>query len=128
MLAELTSLGATLGITQITPAALDAALTAFIGTDGAYNAARSARQTASDAFHTAEDALAAWLGVMRNVLAARFGNRWSTQWAQAGFVNNTTAIPTRIEDRLALALLPTGFFTANPSYEVATMGVTAAHG
>ncbi len=128
MLAGLTSLGAALGITQITPAALDAALTAFIATDGAFNAARSTRQAASDGFHTAEDALAAWLGVVRNVLAARFGNRWSTQWAQAGFTNHTTAIPARIEDRLALALLLTGFFTANPSYEVPSMSVTAAHG
>lgn len=128
MLAGLTSLGATLGITQITPAALGAALAAFSGTDAAYNAARSARQTDSDAYHAAEDALAAWLGVVRNVLAARFGNRWSTQWAQAGFINNTTAIPARIEDRLALGLLLTGFFTANPGYEVATLGVTAAQG
>src|SRR5205085_1709662 len=61
----------------------------------------------------------------RNLLAARFGNRWSTDWAQAGFNNSTTAVPTRIADRLSLAAALVAFFTTNPSYEVKSMNVTA---
>ena len=60
-----------------------------------------------------------------HVLAARFGNRWSTMWAQAGFNNSTTAIPKRIEERLGLGLSLANFFTDNPSYEVKSMDVTA---
>ena len=126
--AGLTSLGGTLKITLLTPAQLQADLNAFIAADNAYNAGRSTQQTASDAFHAAEDAIAAWLGDVRKVLAAHFGNRWSTQWAQAGYVNPTTSAPRRIDDRLALCARVAAFFTASPSYEVASLKVTAAQG
>ena len=126
MLAGLTSLGSTLAITQITPAALQALLSAFIATDGDFNAARSAKQAASTGFQAAEEALSAWLAMVRNVLAARFGGRWSTEWAQAGFTDATTSVPKRIEDRLALTLRLAGFFTANPSFQLPTIDVTAA--
>lgn len=121
----LITLGATLKITQITPLQFNAELQAVIVADGDFNAARSAKQTASDAFKPADIALAEWLQVTRNVLAARFGNRWSTMWAQAGFTDATTAVPARIADRFGLALSLANFFTANPSYEVASMNVTA---
>lgn len=70
--------------------------------------------------------LSDWLQVTRNVLASRFGNRWSTLWAQAGFISPSTKVPGRIEEKLTLALKLANFFTANPSYEVASMDVTAA--
>ncbi len=127
MLSGLTQLGAALKITQITPAEFQAELSAFVTADGEYNAARSAKQSASDSFKPADSALSVWLQTTRNVLAARFGNRWSTLWAQAGFINNTTSIPSRVEDRLGLALSLANFFTLNPSYEVASLGVTATH-
>lgn len=126
MLAGLTSLGTTLKITQVTPVEFQAELNAFIAGDGDFNAARSAKQAASDAFKPADTALSEWLQVTRNVLAARFGNRWSTMWAQAGFTDATTAVPRRIEERLGLALNLANFFTANPGYEVVSMNVTAA--
>ena len=47
-------------------------------------------------------------------------------WAQAGFINPSTAVPRRIEERLGLTLSLANFFTANPSYEVPGMQVTAA--
>ena len=127
-LAGLTSLGVTLKITLLTPAQLQADLQAFISADNACNAARSSQQTASDAFHAAEDAIVSWLGDVRKVLAAHFGNAWSTQWVQAGYVNRHTSAPKRIDDRLALCARVAAFFTANPSYEVASLQVTAAQG
>jgi hypothetical protein len=126
MLAGLTSLGTTLKITQITPAEFEAELNAFVTGDGDFNAARSAKQAASDAFKPADTALSGWLQITRNVLAARFGSRWSAMWAQAGFIDATTSVPRRIEERLALGLNLANFFTLNPSYEVASMNVTAA--
>lgn len=126
MLAGLTQLGTVLKITQITPAAFQAVLNVFVTADGDYNAARSAKQSASDTFKPADSALTVWLQTTRNVLAARLGNRWSTMWAQAGFINHTTSIPSRIEERLGLALSLANFFTLSPRYEVASLGVTAA--
>ena len=125
MLAGLTSLGTTLGITQITAASFQTKLNEFIAADGIFNAARSARQTASDAWTTATSAVGDWLAVTRNVLAGRFGSRWSAEWAQAGWVSPSTAVPQRTDDQLSLALVLAGFFTANPTYQVTAMQVTA---
>ena len=100
-------------------------MNALIAADGKYNASRSAKQAASDAFKPKDVALSEWLQVTRNILAARFGNRWSTMWAQAGFTDATTRVPGRIEGRLGLALSLAGFFTANPTFEVKSMDVTA---
>lgn len=117
--------GTALKITQITAAQFEGELAAFIAANNGFNAARSARQSASDLFKPADEALSDWLQVTRNVLAARFGSRWSTEWAQAGFINSTTRVPTRIEGRLALALALFAFLTANPGYEVPSLAVTA---
>lgn len=117
--------GAELKITQITPEEFETELQALINKEGEFNAARTARQSASNVFKPAEGALSGWLKITRNVLAARFGGRWSTMWAQAGFNNNTTAIPVRMEERLGLALSLANFFRDNPSYEVKSMDVTA---
>jgi hypothetical protein len=128
MLAGLSSFGTTLKITQITPAPFQKALTAFINADSGFNAARSAKQASSDTQKEAVATLVYWLTTARNVLAGRFGNRWSTQWAQAGFATPSVALPTRIVEQLALALSIANFFAANPSYEVPSMQVTAAQG
>ena len=77
---------------------MQANLTAFSTQDGAFNAARSARQTASDGYGTALAAVYDWLMGVSNTLATHWGTRWNTQWAQAGFINNTTAIPAKIEE------------------------------
>lgn len=128
VLAGLTSLGGELKITLITPAQLQADLNAFINANNAYNTGRSTQQSASDAFHAADDAIAAWIGVVRGVLVVKFGRLWNTAWAQAGFVNNSTAVPAKIDDRLALCARLVAFFTTSPSYEVADLNVTAAFG
>ena len=95
MLAGLTSLGSTLGITQITPAALQGLISAFIATDGDFNAARSAKQGASDGVLGTVAEIGEWLGVVRGVLTGHFGFRWNTMWAQAGFTNHSTAVPAK---------------------------------
>ena len=128
MINGLTVEGQALKITQITAAKFQTALTAFENAENGFNAGRSARQAASDVFQAADSALLEWLGVVKTVLAGRFGQRWSTVWAQAGFINNSTAIPTKIADRTALAGRLVAFFTKNPSYEVRQMKVSAANG
>ena len=122
----LVELGAALGITQITPAKFQTYLTAFSNADNAFNAGRSARQAASDTYQAAVAAMDDWLAVTKSVLVGSFGIRWTTEWAQAGFINYTTQLPRKIEDRIALTGRLAAFFTKNPTYEVPTMKVTAA--
>lgn len=122
----LVEFGQPLGITQITPAQFQVVLTAFSNGDNAFNAGRSMRQAASDAYQGALSDIYDWLSATKNVLAGRFGVRWSTAWAQAGFNNNSTAIPAKNDDRIALTGRLAAFFTANPTYEVPGMQVTAA--
>jgi hypothetical protein len=126
MKAGLTALGVTLGITQITVASFGALLAAFNAALGVYNSARSSRQVAYDLFHSKEDDITAWLKVVRGILIGDFGDRWNTMWAQAGFVQPSTAIPRRLQDRIALVQSLAVFFTESPSYEVPDKDVTAA--
>jgi hypothetical protein len=73
--AGLNQYGTELKITQITPAEFDADLKAFIAQDGSYNAARSARQDASNDYQAATSAVGDWLQVTKNVLMGRVGKR-----------------------------------------------------
>ena len=65
---------------------------------------------------------------MSNTLASRFGTRWSTAWAQAGFVNHSTGVPAKVEERLGLLSALVKFFKKNPGFEVPSMEQTAAFG
>ena len=100
----------------------------FIEAEGAFIALRGVRNGIYVTFHNAEESLNKWLNALRNVLRTHFGARYSQDWAQAGFTNNTTALPSRIVDRLALAQLAVQFLTKNPSFQVATLDVTPAKG
>lgn len=118
----------TLDIKLITTAQCEANLADFIAKDGTYNAARAAQQTASDSHQAALAPIYPWVLGVSNTLATRFGTRWNTEWAQAGFTNYTTAIPAKIEDQLALVVSLVSYFTANPSAEVPSLNQTAAYG
>ncbi len=122
----LVALGVLLGITQITASAFKALLDAFKAALGGYNSARGKQKAATTLYLTTETALTSWLTVVRGILVGDFGNRWSADWASAGFVQPSTAIPSRQADRVALAGKLGQFFTANPDMEVPDREVTAA--
>ena len=121
-------LGVEIPVVMVTAAQLQTDLDGFIAKDVSFNAARSARLAASEVFQGKMETLYEWLLAVSNVLASRFGTRWSTAWAQAGFINRSTGIPVKTEERLGLALSLVKFFTANPTFEVPTMKLTAAQG
>ncbi len=121
----LVALGVTLGITQITAAAFKVLLEAFKSALGIYNSARGTRKTAAGLVRTNQKALKDWLMVVRGILVGDFGNDWSDDWASAGFVQPSTAVPTRLVDQIALAGKLGKFFTANPGMEVPDRNVTA---
>jgi hypothetical protein len=124
--AGLAALAATLGITQFTAASFGAILTAFKAAYSSYNSARSAEQAAYDVFHAKDEDIKAWLKVVRGIFIGHFGDRWNTMWAQAGFVQPSTRIPRRVQDRISLVQKVGTFLTDNPSYEVADRDMTAA--
>ena len=128
MLAGLNSLGLELGISQVTPTAFSAALADFSACDSAFAAFRSQKKAAEGTWIAAAEALEDWLKVVRTVLAGRFGNRWSTEWAEAGFIDNSASVPDTREGQARLAQALIAFFMAHPTYEVGGMLVTAARG
>ena len=118
--------GASVPVTMINAAELNTEIGTFTEQDGLFNAGRTTQQAASTAYTTATEAVYVWELDARKVLAVHFGDYWSNDWSQAGFINNTTAIPSKIADRMALILALATFFTKNPSFEAPTLGVTAA--
>ena len=118
--------GPSVPVTMVTETQVSDDLNALIVTEDAFNAARSAAKAGSDVYQAALVAAYEWLTAARLVLLPKLGRRWSTAWAQAGFINGSTAIPQRVEERLSLVLALSTFFQNNPTYEVASLGVTAA--
>jgi hypothetical protein len=128
MIKGLLELGTTLNLTQVTAPSMQTNLDGYVASESDYNTARSALQAAYVSFHAADAPLTAWLNKAASVLTTFFGKRWNPMWAQAGFINNSTTVPTTIDGRLGLALRLITFFTGSPAYEVAALGVTAAAG
>ena len=67
----------------------------------------------------------AFIGAARNAFAPSLGETWSTAWEPTGFPNQSTAIPSNIEERQALLNALNLYLTANPTKENAPLGVTA---
>src|SRR5207248_7769848 len=61
------------------------------------------------------------------VMLAR-GARWSQSWIPTGFTHSQTKVPSRLEDRIALARALVSFFARHPEYGVAFAEITAARG
>lgn len=126
MIQGVVDLGTSVPVTMVTAALMQAQLVLFTSKNNQFNTARSARQTASDAYQACQADILVWLQAARNALVPKLGNRWNTLWAQGGFINASTAIPTRIKDRVALLSALADFFTAQPSFEAPGLDVTAA--
>ena len=121
-------LGTVIPVTMVSAGQLQTDLDAFIAVDTGFNAARSTRLAVSEVFQAEMESVYEWLLGVSNTLASRFGSRWSTAWAQAGFINRSTGVPSKMEERLGLVLSLVRFFTRNPGFEVPTMNQTAAFG
>jgi hypothetical protein len=120
------TLGALLGITQMTAVTFGAVLSAFTAALGYYNQARGLEQAAYNVYHANLAAIEAWLKVVRGVLVGYYGNTYNMNWASAGFVQPSTAIPRKIKDQVALVGKLQTFFTANPGKEVSDLNATAS--
>ena len=128
MVGGLTALGQSLNITQLSAATLQAQLNAFATAQTDFNTTRDARQVASTLCTDSHAAIYGWLLKGRDVLLPYLGRSWSAAWIPAGFVNHSTAVPRYVGDQLNLLGLISAFFTANPNYEDAAIGVTGTAG
>ncbi len=126
MIKGINDLGLSVPVTMVTAAEMQTELGLFTEKNDSYNEARSARQAASDIYQAAVASTYTWLLAARLALVPKFGSRWSTAWAQAGFINNSTAVPAKAADQLALIAALRTFFTKNPSYQSPGTEVTAA--
>ena len=95
MYTGIVELGIEVPIVMVTAAQVQTDLDAFIAVDANFNAARSTRLAVSEVFPGKMESLYEWLLAVSNVLATRFGTRWSSAWAQAGFVNHSTGFRRR---------------------------------
>ncbi|MBA3963495.1 MAG: hypothetical protein H0X40_16555 [Chthoniobacterales bacterium] len=103
-------------------------MTTFSQADQDFGKKRKALKDAYDSFTPAATTLLDWLNAARPISVSHFGYRWSADWAAVGFVNNSTALPDQIGDRIGLAASIVVYLTENPSFEVAATGVTEATG
>lgn len=122
----LSQYGSQIPVSIITTTDFQTLLAAFIAQDTDFGEARSDWQKASDTYQADMVAVFDWLMSARGMLTSHWGQRWSTVWAQAGFVNNSTAVPKRVDDRLKLMLSLASFLTKNTNYEVPVLSLTAA--
>ena len=104
-------------------AALRGDLKAARSTEADFQAARQAKTTATTAQTVADSNGKAWLGVARRTLVNSFGNAWSQAWTDAGFPDNSTAVPDTIEKRQELLASLGAWLKTHPDHEVPAANV-----
>lgn len=115
-----------LGVTGVTEVKMRAAITLCHTADKDVGDAKKARQAASTALQLVDDTATSFISVTRKVLSGFLGEHWSAAWEPTGFPDQSTAVPRPQEKRLNLCRSLKEYFTANPTQEVAALGVTAA--
>jgi len=66
------------------------------------------------------------IGAAVKLFRVKLGERWNQSWSEAGFVNNSTAIPTTQTRREALLKSLGAYLLSHPELESADLKVTAA--
>jgi len=114
------------GIKQNKEADMLADLGAAQTAENTFQTKRDAKTDATTAQTVADSNGKAFIGKAKRVLENYLGTKWSAGWATAGFVNNSTAIPSTIEERQTCLNSLKIYFTNNPAHENAPLNVTAA--
>jgi hypothetical protein len=91
------------------------------GVKDKWNTAKAAKKSTSDDFSLAKQNGRELARACIGVLKPRLGNQWTSQWATAGFTNNSLAVPDN--PMVMLQQLRT-YFSANPSQEVPDLTLT----
>jgi hypothetical protein len=115
-----------IGIKQNLEADVRMARSVATSNESNYQAKRSVKTAKTAAQTVADSNGRAFIAASKRVLEHYLGRQWSAAWAEAGFVNNSTAIPKTIEERMNCLQMLETYFTAHPAHTNAGLGVTAA--
>ena len=91
-----------------------------------YNNAKLTLRDKKGVFETARDAVRAFATIARDILKPILGPEYHDGWDATGFAGGSLAISMKYEDLLPLMEAMVAYFTAHPTLEVASRGVTAA--
>ncbi len=115
-----------LEIKQTTEAVLRPALTAAINSETAYGECQLLKKAANAVLTAADKAGKTFIVNARKRLSGFFGESYSTEWATAGWPDNSTGLPTTQDDRFALLSSLKAYFTNHAAHASVDLGVTAA--
>ena len=114
------------GIKQNTEAVVRPALTAARAAELAYGDAQVARKAANATLTTADNAARVFISNAKKRLSKFFGESYSTEWGAAGWPNNSTAMPSKQDERFDLVNSLKLHLTATPAHASVDMDVTVA--
>jgi hypothetical protein len=120
--------GPWLRMTQTPEPAFRAMLERLRQAEMRYGEARAAKGDAGKESTAADKVLTHWLTRARGFLTAFFGRKWSEGWLQIGASSRSTAIPKRMEPRIALARGVVDYFAKNPKHAYPVASLTAKEG
>ncbi len=121
-----TKIGTATGIVQNTAIVLQTALDTASASETTFQSARTAKGTATTAHTTADSNIKSFVSTAKRILIPRIGAAWNTDWAEAGFVNNTIETPGTYDERFSLIAKLVKYFSDHPTYENAPLEITSA--
>ena len=116
---------AALGLVHYSAASIQSDLGSAQQTELTFQATRSVTLAASNAMLTARAGALLYVEQARTVLRTYLGERWSTTWTQAGFINHSLRLPTNTAGVLGLLRALQAYFTSHAAQQNTLVGVTA---
>jgi len=115
-----------IGVTQNTSAAITTDLAAAQVANNAYDAIKVDRvKRLHPQFRQADAEGRQFIVRAKKVLTIHLGERWTEQWAEAGFADESIQIPVTIAGRENVLKLLSSYFKAHPSQESSDLKVSA---
>lgn len=101
---------------------------AFTQARGLYDTASAAVKVARQWVRDERDNSRGWLMLAKQVLAIKFGKKWSAVWAQVGFNERDLVVPSELEEIVPILRAHQAYLTAHPEdgSSDARFNVTAA--
>ena len=119
-LSGITTQGATIGLLQWTAANFGPKVTALQDKQVIFDQKRALTLAAFDALHAAQAVLRTRMLTGRKMLSVSWGEAWTTEWAQAGWTDHSTAVPAQLAALKTLATAVKTLLVADSTYEVST--------
>ncbi len=110
--------GAFLGLVHHTAVTLGVALNLAENTQADFTKADKASADAADAWDVADANGKTFITLVHDALKPKLGKRFSPEWAEVGYKNNSLAVPASPDERLTLLNSVNKYFSDNPAMEI----------